>query len=362
MIPDWYPGHPPLYDIEKSYLENAEQGPFFDGPIPKRGKIDQKFDLFGHSINSPLGVPAGPLLNSRWIALAAKLGFDVPTYKTIRSHAHPGHPLPNVVYVKTKDAHHAVKIDAPSPNLSEFTITNSFGMPSRSPEYLLEDIEKANRSLNAGQVMIVSVVGSPLPNRGFLDDFVYAASLAKDAGAKLIEANFSCPNVEKTGGCLYMSPDTVFEYAKKISEAIHPIPLLIKVGLFPNHPLMKSVLTAAARGGVRGICGLNAVSMEVADPHGRSALGEHRKTSGVCGGAIRPQALSFIRAASEIIREDRLGLVLLGCGGITLPEHFDEFFHAGAKIALAATGMMWDPYLALRHTQRNEHAASLAHP
>ena len=158
-----------------------------------------------------------------------------------------------------------------------------------------------------------------------------------------------------------MSPDTVYEFAKKISKAVHPIPLLIKVGVFPNHPLMKSMFSAAARGGAQGICGLNAVSMEVTDSRGHPALGEHRKTSGVCGGAIRAQALHFLRAASEIIREDRLGLVLLGCGGITLPEHFDEFFHAGAQIALSATGMMWDPYLALRYHQRIENAPSLSH-
>ncbi len=361
MIPDWFPDRPGIYDIEKSYLENATDGPFFNGPIPKRPPPVRTYNLFGHKLNSPLGVPAGPLLNSRWIALAAKLGFDLPTYKTIRSQAHPGHPPPNVVYVKPTGPHHAVLSEEPSNHLSEFTITNSFGMPSMSPDFLLQDIARANQSLSSGQVMIVSVVGTPFQGLSFVDDFIRAATLAKEAGAKIIEANFSCPNVDKAEGSLYTSPDTVYEYAKKISEAIRPIPLILKVGLFSNPAQMKEVFLAAARGGANGICGLNAVSMEVTDKKGHAALGESRKSSGVCGGAIRPQALHFIHSASELIRKENLGLVLLGCGGITEPEHFDEFLQAGAQFALSATGMMWDPYLALKYHEKVSHARKTAH-
>jgi len=355
MISSWKPEDPPLYDIQKTYLENAEKGPFFSGKIPSRPiKKTKRFQLFGFELNSPLGVPAGPLLNSRWVALAAKLGFDVPTYKTIRSFAHPGHPLPNVIPVKLVSSHHAV-LSEHAQDLSSFTITNSFGMPSRSPEFLMEDIERANRSLSQGQVMIVSVVGTPHRKGTFVDDFVLAARLAKEAGAKIIEANFSCPNVGKSEGSLYTSPESVYEYAKRISDAIQPTPFIIKVGAFSSRGQMKEVFSAAARGGVQGICGLNAVSMEVTDDQGRAALGEDRKTSGVCGGGIRSQALHFIRDAAKTIHDEKLGLVLLGCGGITLPEHFDEFLQAGAQIAMAATGMMWDPYLALRYHQKTEH-------
>lgn len=325
----------PIYDIHKTYAENVAEGPFFSGTIPKRPLSKKTYNFLGHSVRSLVGVPAGPLLTSKWIALAAKLGFDIPTYKTIRSYAHPSHPLPNVTFVNGQGK----QIAKPG---SELTITNSFGMPSQSPEFLLQDIERANRSLEKGQVMIVSVVGTPNRGMSFLDDFVRTAILAKEGGAKIIEANFSCPNVEKADGILYMSPETVHEYTQKIVKAIHPTPFLIKVGVFPSAHLMKSVFLAAARGGCAGICGINSVSMQVEPP-----LDKERKTSGVCGGAIRDQALSFIRDASQIIRQEKLGLTLLGCGGIMLPEHFEEFFDAGAQVAMSATGMMWDPYLAV---------------
>ncbi len=190
--PLWYPDHPPLYDIEKTYLENAEKGPFFNGPLPKRTMPPKEkwIDFLGIPIASPIGIPAGPLLNARWIALAAALGFDVLTYKTIRSGEHPSHPLPNMIYVDTQGMlskenalKAAVSTPFPSPRIEDLAVTNSFGMPSRSPAYLLEDIPRAQASLQKGQAMIVSVVGTPRPDHKFLEDFVAAARLAKDAGA-----------------------------------------------------------------------------------------------------------------------------------------------------------------------------------
>jgi dihydroorotate dehydrogenase len=340
MMPsNWYPDHPPIYDIDKTYTENATEGPFFSGEIPRRPQVKKKHHFLGFSVNSLIGVPAGPLLNARWISLAGKLGFDIPTYKTIRSFAHPGHALPNVVYVDKK-GHQSSAPD----HLSDLTITNSFGMPSQSPDFLLEDIDRANRSLQEGQVMIVSVVGTPNRGMSFAEDFVHTAILAVEAGAKIVEANFSCPNVEKAEGILYNSPETVHEYTRLIAKAIQPVPLLIKVGVFPNVHQMKSVFLAAARGGCAGICGINTVSMKIDPP-----LSKDRPLAGVCGGAIRPAALAFLRDAAAIIRENKLDLVLVGCGGITQPEQFDSFFEAGAQVAMSATGMMWDPYLALRY-------------
>lgn len=343
---EWFPDHPPIYDIKKTWTENADEGPFFDGKIPKRPKPEKMGNFLGFEVNSMLGVPSGPLLNANWIALAGKLGFDIVAYKTIRSEAHPSHGLPNVTFVDASGR----RVEAPK-EIEEITITNSFGNPSKSPDFLLQDIEKANRSLGKGQVMIVSVYGIPRQGITIAEDFVRAAVLAREAGAKIIEANFSCPNVEKAEGILYNDPEMVHEYAQMIVRAIHPIPLILKVGIFPSRHLMKSVFLAAARAGVRGICGINTISMKVTPP-----LDEHRKTSGVCGAAIRGPALEFIRDAADIIRENKLGITLLGCGGIMKPEHFDAFFDAGAEVAMSATGMMWDPLLAMRY-----HARSLTH-
>ncbi len=341
-----------LYNIEKSYAENFQSGPLFQGEIPKRPPPSTIHNFLGHTLRSRLGIPAGPLLNAQWIALAAKLGFDLLTYKTIRSFAHPGHPVPNIVYASPSGATTMRQAKLPT-SLDELTITNSFGMPSQSPEFLLQDIAAANASLAFGQLLIVSIVGSPTPERSLLEDFIQTACLAKDAGAKVIEANFSCPNVQGSEGCLYMSPSAVYEYAHKIARAIHPIPLILKVGLFPDVALLHQTLVAAARATVQAICGLNSVSRELTPP-----LDPQRKSSGVCGAAIRPLALEFLRNASRINREEGCGLTLLGCGGILRPEHFEEFFAAGADVALSATGMLWNPYLVSNCINAHSLAAS----
>lgn len=343
----------PLYDITKSSAQNAAEGPFFDGEIPSRSHTKMSTKLFDFELRSPIGVPAGPLFNSRWISLAAKLGFDLVVYKTIRSFAHPGHQFPNMLYVKTVADGKAQTLKEP-PELDELTITNSFGMPSKSPDFLLEDIDRANRSLEKGQLMIVSIVGSPHQGLSFRDDFVRTARIAQSAGAKVIEANFSCPNVGKAEGMLYMNPEAVFEYTHALVSAIHPTPLILKVGLFPNPEIKRACFLAAARAGAQGICGINSISMKVVDEQGLPALGASRPTSGICGAAIRDQALQFIREAHELIVKEKLSLTLLGCGGVVRPEHFDQFLDAGAKVAMSATGMLWDPLLALRWEKIHE--------
>lgn len=357
-IPLWYPKHPAIYDIQKTYDENAEKGPFFTGKIPERRwpPEEQWTDFLGTSVASRIGVPAGPLLTSPWIALAGALGYDISTYKTIRSQAHSSYPLPNMVYVDTQgmiDPSHrkglARLVSTPSAEIKDLAVTNSFGMPSKSPSFLREDIPKANASLKKGQVMVVSVVGTERSGITFQDDFVAVALLAKQCDAKIIEANFSCPNVDKSAGCLYMSPTTVFDIGSAIVKAIHPIPLIIKVGLFASPEQMRDVMVAAAKAKIRSIAGINTISMTVVDAAGKPALCASRATSGICGGPIRDAALQFIRSAATINYKEKLNLTLIGVGGIAVAEHFTDFLDAGADIAMSATGMMWDPYLAARY-------------
>lgn len=357
LLTDWFPHRPPIYNIRETYLYNAEEGPFFPSSLPLRPVAGKHTwpTFLDFKIASPFGVAAGPLLNSRWVALAANLGFDVLVYKTIRSREHPGHPLPNVLLVDVKSTlseenipksatvHHA----SPS-RIEELAITNSFGMPSRSPQYLLEDIPRAQAHLKDGQLLIVSVAGTQCEDCSFLHDFVDAAALARDAGARAIEINFSCPNVGANEGMLYMSPSKVLEFGSVLAKAMHPLPLIMKVGLFSSVEQMRDVLIAAAKAGIRAISGINGVSMRVVDQEGHPALGTQRFRAGICGGPIRNLALHFTEQAHTIIRKEKLELELIGVGGITRPEHFFHFLERGAKIAMAATGMMWDPYLALR--------------
>src|SRR3989344_1631563 len=97
----------PFYDPNKTYEENYEQGPFgafADGKM-SRSNLDirePKFDFLGFKVNSPFGIPAGPLLNSNFCKGAFEKGFDILVYKTVRSDIFPCHPFPNVLAVKVE--------------------------------------------------------------------------------------------------------------------------------------------------------------------------------------------------------------------------------------------------------------------
>src|SRR5436305_8814359 len=95
----------PTYNIDLSYEENYLAGPDFEGDLPDLAALNSGLPsatFLGYPVHSTLGVPAGPLLNSAYIQLYADLGFDVLTYKPVRTAAHPSHPFPNVRAVETR--------------------------------------------------------------------------------------------------------------------------------------------------------------------------------------------------------------------------------------------------------------------
>ncbi len=339
---------PALYNHQLSFEENFAKGPFFDGAIPAREFPPEStwVNFLGHKIASRIGVPAGPAMNAKWVSLAAELGFDVIVYKTIRTQKYPCHPLPNITFV---DANITTQnLDTPLIVADHETmgITNSFGMPSQDPDFLRTDIARAKAALKPGQLLIVSAVGTPRPGADFTADFVDAVTMAKEFGGEIVEANFSCPNVCTGEGSLYTNPETVKDLGGKLVEALGSTPLILKIGFFRDPQIMRQVFIAAAKAGVKGISGLNSVAMKVQTETGEPALSPDRPTSGVCGSPIRELALQFVRDARTIIDEEKLDLALIGVGGVTEPQHFQDLLDAGADLAMSATGMMWDPFLA----------------
>ncbi len=317
-----------LYDISKDFIYNSQK---------QYPKVDASFErspfskaLFGYPIASPIGIPACAIMTSNGIKWAARSGFDILTYKTVRSVPSDGHPFPNIFFL----------------NLDPITIANSMGIPSFPLTFVLEDIAKARSSLLPGQVLIVSIIGTPLEERTLEEDFAFLAKAVINAGAHIIEANLSCPNLHSPL-ITYKDPKAVSRITKAICEAASGVPVILKVGVFDSIDQMRAVFKAAAESNARGICGINSVPMEILDWEGNPAFGNARRIAGVSGDSIRPLALDFIVSARHIIQEENLDLILFATGGVIKPEHFDLFLNAGADIVLSATGAMWNPSLAL---------------
>lgn len=352
----------PLYDINKTFEENFSN-PSFPSIKPLIRVWPDKAhwgSLFGYALASKIGVAPCAVTTGKGIALLAQLGFDLLTYKTIRRQAHPTHSLPNIVHIETEklfdysDLQDAIYTKKLTEELNgKIAISNSFGNGSLEPIIVMQDIAFAKNSLAEGQVLIVSVYGEGDSLPAMSQDFVAAALMAKEAGADIIELNFSCPNLIKSGKPLYWNIEYVSKITTCVVKYIGDIPVLIKLGLLRKQESPLKLLISIARAGARGISAINSISMRVLNQKHDPAFGK-RIYSGVSGYPIRRLALQSIKKLAQVNQSEKLNLTILGMGGITLPKHFNEFLNSGADAALSATGMMWNPYLAVQFHQQSQ--------
>lgn len=345
------------YDISRSYLENYEAGPqftpsSFSSPSVESKKTAPTKKFLGLPVRSRIGVAAGLLLNSKWILGYAQRGFDILTYKTVRSSYRPCYPTPNWVFVEDdgqNDGPVRVTTDLPS-DPTQISSAVCFGMPSMAPEVWREDVARAKAGLAAGQILIVSVVATPLEGWGRAQvaaDFAQCAQWAAEAGADIVEANFSCPNVCTPEGTIYQDAELSRHIAEMTRATMGDTPLLLKVGHFPQADQLRSFLREL-NGVIHGVTLVNGVSRPVLHRDGTPAFGEQYITAGVLGRAIHEPSLQNIRIASDCIREEALDLAIAAVGGVSQPDDLGDFFGAGADAVMLGSAPMYLPDLAAR--------------
>lgn len=333
------------YDIGESYEWNYRNAP---EPTPVRANVPPvpgEWTFCGLPVASPLGMPAGPLLNSRWILHYAALGFDVLTYKTVRSRFRASYDPPNLLPL---DPHAVLTGEGseltPAAAAADIrTWAISFGMPSRDPAEWRPDVELARRGLAARQVLSVSVVGSPEPGwtmAQLADDFAQCAVWAADAGAQVVEANLSCPNVCTQEADLYLSPDAAAEIASTIRARLpREIPLALKIGLFPNAERAAAVLHAVSPF-AQAVCSTNSITGIV-----RGHFGGLRR--GIGGAATTARCLEELAMLSKLDTP----LKRIGVGGVMTARDVRDRLAAGAENVHLATAPMIDPLIGLRIRQ-----------
>jgi len=348
----------PFYDIYATYEENFEKGPtgLRKYKIPKRN-VSPAFRFLGFPINVPFGIPAGPLPNSKFIRSAFDFGFDVIHYKTQRSVFFPSNKYPNVLFVDVngdltlKKAEKGLlatsKIKKKSTN---FSITNSFGNPSKGPSFWQKDMKKSLKYEGEGQLLVASVVGTiqkGFDDEDYYNDFAESAKLAKQTGVKIIEINLSCPNVANEGILCY-SVDACYKIAKLTKETIGNTPLLVKVGYYSKdqNELLEDIVKKISPF-VSGIAAINTIPAPVVDKNGNQALpGEGRLKSGICGYSIKWAGIDMVRRLADLREKLHANYEIVGVGGVMTPSDYFEYKSAGADLVQSATGAMWNPYLA----------------
>lgn len=350
----------PFFDPTKSYDENYKDGPFgaFADEVDLRTNEEPKYDFLGLKISISFGIPSGPLLNSKFCQAAFEKGFDVIHYKTRRSTKFPSNQWPNVIFVDTngdltleKAKQPLTSHKDPPSDLSQISITNSFGNPSPDPSIWQEDMKRAVEAEGKGQLLIASVVGTiqkGFSEEDYHEDFAKAALLAKETRVKVIELNLSCPNVAGEGIVCY-SKDAVESICRKTREKIGNTPLLIKIGFFSKEQqgLLEDIIKRVIPF-ISGVCAINTIPAPVVDDRGKQALPGHpsRLMAGICGASIKWAGLDMVRRLKELREKLGKNFAIVGVGGVMTPEDYFEYREAGADVVQSATGAMWNPYLA----------------
>ncbi len=185
------------------------------------------------------------------------------------------------------------------------------------------------------KVLIVSIMGSND------NEWSELARLSEDAGADIIECNFSCPQMvgEGLGSDVGENPELVRHYTKCVKDAVK-IPVLAK--MTPNISRMEVPAVAAVQGGADGIAAINTIKcitgidIEKMTPY--NSVSGKTAVSGYSGKAVKPIALRFI---SDMARCAELkGIPLSGIGGIETWRDAAEFISLGCTNIQITTAVM----------------------
>ncbi len=344
----------PFFDPNKTYAENWEKGPFaaFQDGVVLPEDVATQYEFLGQKLSYPLGIPAGPLLNEKFVNAALDKGFDVPVHKTVRSRVRESNLWPNVLAADIPGdltlEMAAKPIVVRNVYKEPLSITNSFGNPSYDPAIWQEGLRKSVAHARAGQLVMCSFEGTKWEEswttERYIEDWAQGMQMIKDCGVKVVEANFSCPN-EGAAQLLCFDVPKVVKVSDAIKQKIGDTPLVIKIAYFGEVELRELVKETGEI--VDGYSAINTIPAPVVNPDGTQALpGAHRIKSGICGHAVKWAGLDMTRRLKALREELGMSYGIIGCGGVTKPVDFKEYRNAGADVVMSATGAMWNPYLA----------------
>lgn len=351
------------YDYSRDFYENLREPP--QARALQLEQSSPNWTLLGHKVRYPLGVAASPLTaDSRWIKYFADQGFNIITYKTVRSSKTKAHPHPNWIFLENLQEPLSLQTGAEivaqgsrrsyPDDLSRYSMANSFGIPSQEPEQWQRDIAETLAGLDEGQLLIVSVVGSA-EGHDLVSDFVEVARLAERAGAEAIELNLSCPNTLSDSGTemrppLSESADDAALVVRAVRRALRPESKLIAKLGYMAAPRLEAVVTRIAED-VDGISGINTLPRRVRTAEGVPAFrgtvadAHNREVAGVSGIALRDFAIDFVRNLAALRAEKGWEFDIIGMGGVMDGHDVRAMMAAGADAVQSATAAANNPDL-----------------
>ena len=187
------------------------------------------------------------------------------------------------------------------------------------------------------KILVATIMGSSD------EEWFELAKKCEQAGADLIEGNFSCPQMttHAMGSDVGSDPKLVEQYTKAVVKATK-IPFIAK--MTPNITTIEPPARGAMKGGAKGVSAINTVK-SITNPdldsftalpvvNGKSSI------SGYSGAAIRPIALRFVANLCTDAELMGKGIQISGVGGIETWRDALEFLLLGARNVQVTTAVM----------------------
>ncbi len=284
-------------------------------------KKDLSLNYLGVKCENPFFLSSSPVgSNYEMVAKAYEAGWGGVFYKTIG------------VFIA----------DECSPR---FDIVNKEGTPwmgfknmeqisDKQLDVNLENIYKLKRDY-PDKVMVATIMGSND------DEWKQLSKMVTDAGADLIECNFSCPQMTTCtmGSDVGTNVELVEQYSRAVASATH-LPVIAK--MTPNLANMEPPALAALKGGASGISAINTVksitNIDFENMSGMPVVNGKSSISGYSGAAVKPIALRFV---AQLMQHPEIGKHdLSGVGGIETWRDAVEFLVLGARNIQVTTSIM----------------------
>ena len=173
------------------------------------------------------------------------------------------------------------------------------------------------------------------------DEWTYLAQLMSEAGADIIECNFSCPHMAANGlgSDVGQNPELVAAYTRAVRKGTD-IPVLAK--MTPNIGNMEIPAIAAINAGADGIAAINTIKsiininldsfVSAPEVKGKTSVG------GYSGKAVKPIALRFIHSMKNC--NELKDIPVSGMGGIETWRDAAEFMALGCENIQVTTSVM----------------------
>ena len=196
-------------------------------------------------------------------------------------------------------------------------------------------------------ITVASIMGSSV------EEWKQLAKMAEQAGVKLIEGNFSCPQMTShdMGSDVGTNNELVEAYSRAVTETTK-IPFIAK--MTPNCKNMEEHARAAIKGGAAAVSAINTIksitNIDFENMTAMPVVNGKSSISGYSGAAVKPIALRF---CAQVLQDQEIhklvkanghdygyGHEMSGIGGIETWRDAAEFLALGCRNLQVTTAIM----------------------